>query len=179
MRFEPYEKIGIEELRMTEEKERKCIDCGNTLKSKKAIRCLRCNRIFQNKSVKIICETCGKEFVKPLCRTKDNRCKKSGRFCSQKCYGIWMSKNMEGDKNPAWLGGISKDFSKWGSRGQYRRLRYLVFKRDNYTCQICEKQKDLNIHHVIPYKISKNNDLENLITICRSCHSKEDWKWRR
>ncbi len=42
------------------------------------------------------CEECGKEFVVEQSR------KNEARFCSRSCKGIWMSKNLVGEKNPTW-----------------------------------------------------------------------------
>jgi 5-methylcytosine-specific restriction endonuclease McrA len=39
---------------------------------------------------------------------------------------------------------------------------------------LCDSVKILNVHHKIPYRYSKSHALENLITLCRSCHSKEE-----
>lgn len=54
--------------------------------------------------------------------------------------------------------------------------RLLVLKRDNYTCQICGSKEKLCVHHkdgngrnvLAKYK---NNNLDNLITLCHRCHS--------
>ena len=45
-----------------------------------------------------------------------------------------------------------------------------VLRRDNYGCRDCGKTGRLDIHHVDFNK--KNNDIENLITVCASCHTK-------
>lgn len=50
--------------------------------------------------------------------------------------------------------------------------RNKILKRDNYTCQICGNKEKLIVHHkdeTINSKV-KNNDLNNLITLCRGCH---------
>ncbi len=46
--------------------------------------------------------------------------------------------------------------------------------RDNYTCRSrgCESNDDLVVHHIVGYLTGGTNDLENLITLCRSCHSR-------
>lgn len=47
----------------------------------------------------------------------------------------------------------------------------LAYKRDNYTCQRCNKktkQKNIIIHHID--NDDTNNVLENLICLCRGCH---------
>lgn len=44
-----------------------------------------------------------------------------------------------------------------------------IRERDNYTCAMCERQKDkLDIHHV---DYTKHTVPENCISLCRDCHS--------
>lgn len=75
----------------------------------------------------------------------------------------------------------------------FGRRKDVILSRDNYQCQICgmsrkehykKYSKDLEIHHIDgnginKKKIDKNNDLDNLITLCCKCHKKIDgWKIR-
>ena len=47
------------------------------------------------------------------------------------------------------------------------------YKRDNWACKKCGyKGQRLNAHHIIPWSLSKNDSLNNLITLCVSCHKK-------
>ncbi|MCL4417645.1 MAG: HNH endonuclease [Actinobacteria bacterium] len=72
--------------------------------------------------VKRNCEICGKEFY-----TIPYLIKKGwSRFCSQKCSGIWKSKNFSG-----------KNHYKWREKAKYK-------------CQICGKEKE-----IIPSRIKK------------------------
>lgn len=41
---------------------------------------------------------------------------------------------------------------------------------DNYTCQQCGGSNKLEVHHWEPYRFSFDNSIDNLITLCRSCH---------
>jgi hypothetical protein len=51
------------------------------------------------------------------------------------------------------------------------KLRKEIFKRDNYTCQYCNKVGGiLECDHVIPYSKGGSNDITNLITACRKCN---------
>src|SRR3990167_4164151 len=50
-----------------------------------------------------ICEQCGREF-----EAKRNYKKYRARFCSQKCFGLWQSKNRQGNKAAHWKGGKIK-----------------------------------------------------------------------
>lgn len=82
---------------------------------------------------------------------------------------------LSGKNNGRWTGGTryKTNWSHW------IRLTDIVRERDNWTCQECglkENGRLLDVHHNVPYKISHDNSLDNLITLCRSCHSKEEQK---
>lgn len=54
---------------------------------------------------------------------------------------------------------------------RWQKKRLEIFKRDNFTCQICgETTKPLNVHHEEyngePWEIADNK----LLTICETCH---------
>jgi hypothetical protein len=70
----------------------------------------------------------------------------------------------------AWRGG--KSFESY-STDWTKTLRISIRERDKYICKVCgEKQGDI-MHHVhhIDYE-KKNCNPSNLITLCKSCHSK-------
>ncbi|MCB8924054.1 MAG: HNH endonuclease [Ardenticatenaceae bacterium] len=53
------------------------------------------------------------------------------------------------------------------------QIRLLALRRDQYTCQHCQtKNVDLQVHHVVPVKQGGQEQLDNLITLCHSCHHK-------
>lgn len=65
-------------------------------------------------------------------------------------------------------------------------VRYFVFARDKYTCQVCRKSKDkiFNTHHIVYVSHGGNDRADNLITVCTDCHTHENhqkgkvlWKW--
>ena len=57
------------------------------------------------------------------------------------------------------------------SRLAWRQRRAAVLKRDGYCCTRCGVAAEhLDAHHKIPWKISKNDEMDNLVTLCRSCH---------
>ncbi|NJL70689.1 MAG: HNH endonuclease [Candidatus Competibacteraceae bacterium] len=53
----------------------------------------------------------------------------------------------------------------------YRRMQTL--KRDNYACTSCGVRHNLEVHHKSPRSKERNDKLENLITLCNTCHGKE------
>lgn len=56
--------------------------------------------------------------------------------------------------------------------------RYFVFARDNYTCQCCGKSKDkiLQTHHIVYRSNGGTDRVDNLITVCTSCHTSDNHK---
>lgn len=70
------------------------------------------------------------------------------------------------EKNYFWKGGIS--FEPYGLEFN-EDLKNLVRKRDDYICQLCGDEGNI-VHHIDYNK--KNNSNENLITLCKSCHTK-------
>lgn len=75
-----------------------------------------------------------------------------------------------GEKHPNWKGGKAKD-KRIGV--EYINWRAQVYKRDNFTCQACNKRGgDLEAHHVKAWSSSPElrHDLNNGVTLCRKCH---------
>ena len=92
----------------------------------------------------------------------------------------WTGKkrpNMRGEKNPCWNNGSSLTYYRKNSAELKEKIE-IVKKRDNFTCQVCGKKGEVT-HH-IDYN-RKNNSVDNLIFLCRSCHAKtnfnrKDWQ---
>ncbi|ARU63911.1 hypothetical protein CBW65_13955 [Tumebacillus avium] len=42
--------------------------------------------------------------------------------------------------------------------------------RDDYACQICYNDLDLEVHHIVPRQFGGSHNEDNLITLCSSCH---------
>jgi hypothetical protein len=69
----------------------------------------------------------------------------------------------------------------------YYDVRYYVFSRDGYTCQVCQKKgKTLHTHHIIYQSEGGTDRADNLITVCSDCHTSENhkkggilWKWMK
>lgn len=80
------------------------------------------------------------------------------------------SEQMKGEKHPNWQGG--KSFEPYGI--EFFDIRELALERDNFRCVNCGAKRILCVHHIDKNKL--NNDVENLITLCRSCHMKLHWR---
>lgn len=98
-----------------------------------------------------------------------------GRFCSRECLSEWMSENWTGEDHHRWKGGETRYLGNW------KKARKEALQRDDNECQLCGKGADEigrnpDVHHIKPIREHEDprqaHDLENLITLCRSCHSK-------
>lgn len=49
-------------------------------------------------------------------------------------------------------------------------IRKKVYKRDGHKCVMCGKKGKLHAHHIVPVRVSKNNSLSNLVSVCEKCH---------
>ena len=59
----------------------------------------------------------------------------------------------------------------------YYDVRYFVFARDEYTCQVCKrKNKILHTHHIVYRSEGGTDRADNLITVCTDCHTNENHK---
>jgi hypothetical protein len=83
----------------------------------------------------------------------------------------------KGQKPWNYIDGRSKILTPARYGDDWDKIRYLVYLRDKFICQDCGAFGiKLHVHHKIPFLISKDNSLNNLITLCVSCHRKEDAK---
>jgi len=101
-------------------------------------------------------------------------CLSRGRASFKGRKAPWAKNNPHlfkpGFKHINWKGGVRC----W--RGtEWRSLAKEIRKRDNYMCVDCGSCKNLSVHHIIPYRITKDNSFDNLETLCRSCHAKKDF----
>ena len=68
------------------------------------------------------------------------------------------------------------DYQKGQTYGYYD-VRYYVFARDSYTCQVCKKKdKILQTHHIKYVSKGGSNRADNLITVCTDCHTSKNHK---
>jgi len=156
-----------------------CPICGKTFTDFSCKHRTYCSQLCADRSRpdrggKIInkCIVCGKIFT-PNRRGASGR---SARFCSHGC----SEKYHTGGHHWNWLGG--KSFEPYSTEFT-EELRRAIRDRDNHTCQGCGKKdgvlnRKLHIHHIDYNK--KNNNPNNLISLCCSCHAKtnfdrEDW----
>lgn len=122
------------------------------------------------KSKVVLCEICNKEIELPPYRTRNA----THHYCSSKCRGIGVGKYQSGTNNPAY----NPDKTDNERLIERKYLEYyewvrLVYKRDNYTCQISNKKGgDMVAHHLNSYNWDKEHriDINNGVTISKKIH---------
>ena len=71
------------------------------------------------------------------------------------------NRNKESDKKRIQLYSVNWDI-----------IRKKVYARDNFRCVLCGKKTKLSCHHIVPVRISHDNSMSNLVSVCESCHKK-------
>jgi len=63
---------------------------------------------------------------------------------------------------------------RYGKKKKFnKKIRFEVFKRDNFTCQYCGKTPPsvtLEIDHIRPVSKKGTNNINNLVTACFDCN---------
>jgi 5-methylcytosine-specific restriction endonuclease McrA len=55
---------------------------------------------------------------------------------------------------------------------EYTVMRRTVLVRDGWHCQDCRSANNLQVHHLKSRSQLGNDIMDNLITLCASCHGK-------
>jgi hypothetical protein len=100
-----------------------------------------------------ICKNCGKEFI------RYSGILNKETFCSHECYNIYRDNHR------------SSSCTRQLTNRTFLALRKETLKKFP-ECVLCGSKKNLHIHHIFTRR--ENEDLcyiiNNLITLCRSCH---------
>jgi len=115
------------------------------------------------------CEYCGEDYeVYPSQAPRSS-------FCSAECQLDWMHDTYRGEDHPRH---VSHTTGWYGP--EWEDIRAEIHDRDGHSCVVCGAERDetpqLDVHHIVPYRKFESNEeahsKDNLITLCRSCHSK-------
>ena len=101
---------------------------------------------------------------------------KTKRLISEKLKGKFVREN-----NPNWKGGTYSR-NRYVDMFESRMWREKVFKRDNFTCQLCNKHGcELNAHHIKKWADYEKLrfEVDNGITLCIPCHNKTKFNEKR
>lgn len=165
---------------------KKCFGCGKEMNkpykfSKKQWKETRfcshkCHgKTMERKKITFECQFCYKTV------TKKTRNDWKNKFCGKQCAGKAAVKiatdvrDFNRENNPSWKGGVCSKNKLGRTSKNYLLWKDLVFKRDDYTCQICGvKNEYFHADHIEKY--SKSEEKRYLInngrTLCRKCHFK-------
>ena len=107
---------------------------------------------YKNGNIKRICKLCKKQYK---AKTQNQI------YCSKKCAEIANSFEYQ---------------AKNGGSTLFLKLRFEIFKRDNFTCQYCgrnvkEDNIKLCIDHIYPKSKNGKYKSDNLITACFECNT--------
>jgi predicted transcriptional regulator len=88
-----------------------------------------------------------------------------------------LSKAMRGESNGQWRGGICPTDARL-KHWSWKQARAACYERDNWTCQDCgvkcRNKVRIQAHHIIARRDGGGDELENLVTLCASCHRKRE-----
>lgn len=101
-------------------------------------------------------------------------------------YGVPFSENSVARRFGSWKKGLAAVARAMNGSGEMplpairvtvKRMplsvarRFDVFKRDGYTCRICQKAGgELEVDHIMPVSRGGTNAMENLQTVCWACN---------
>ena len=74
-----------------------------------------------------------------------------------------MSRNIIGERNPRWNGGVSE----YPNHIKMKRNRLIKLKEADCKCEVCGKEAFI-VHHLDESK--DNHEIDNLAILCKRCH---------
>ena len=102
----------------------------------------------------------------------------SGKTKSCSCLRVDNMNNIRvenyGEDHGMWKGGTSTQRERFMQTKEYKNWRSEVFKRDNYTCHLCNTRGyKLVAHHIKNYSeyLELRVDINNGIKLCEKCHT--------
>jgi len=99
------------------------------------------------------------------------------KYCGYKCSNLSLAEKRvypTGKMNHLWKGGITSMSRARVNNAKWRKKAELVRKRDGYECQGCHYKGKLYVHHIVPWRITHDDNEMNLITLCARCHKKQE-----
>ena len=99
------------------------------------------------------------------------------RLLADEAIKAWKCRQKADEKREA----DNERLKRWrqqrgGSERNWDRLRGEVFTRDGRKCVRCGSAEDLHCDHILELSDGGTNDPDNLMTLCRSCHSRKTAK---
>jgi 5-methylcytosine-specific restriction endonuclease McrA len=102
--------------------------------------------------IKCVCKVCSREF-------EILESYSTGQYCSQKCMGEAYKKENAQTAMVYTIAGWDK-------------TRKEALNKTGGTCAICSTSEGIiDVHHIIPFRLMGKHESDNLIPLCRKCHS--------
>lgn len=98
------------------------------------------------------CKQCKTEF-KVYRSALSGKTNASGNFCKRPCYEQWLCQT---------------DRVK-GRGSRWRSIRNDAVRRQPF-CAMCGRAKRLQVHHIVPYRLTRDNRQVNLVPLCAKHH---------
>lgn len=151
-------------------------DIKSLLDTRRTLRCSRRNRKTRYRKIRFLNRRKPKDWLPPSLQSRiDATFRWIDKFCSllpNPKLHIEVGKFDAAKMINPEISGV--DYQHGQAYGYYD-VRYFVFARDNYTCQVCHKsnEKILHTHHLLYKSKGGTNRADNLITVCSECHTYE------
>lgn len=127
---------------------------------------------WKSKRVTVLCDHCGKEIQKIPSRIGKLN------YCNWTCSRLAHRAKISGERHVFWTGG------SLASRGTaWDRIRMEIIVNQGGRCAHCGMSDadhrtkygmSLNVHHKTLYRLTMDNDRDNLEALCTKCHKKAD-----
>ena len=85
-----------------------------------------------------------------------------------------IAKKLRGSLNHRWKGGISSEHKLFQCSPEWEHIAKKIRKKYSYICYNCGKNPSYDVHHIIPWRKTKDNSENNLVLLCKSCHMKSE-----
>lgn len=106
------------------------------------------------------CKQCGAGIYRSNARWAGSP-RTHGAFCNRTCHSLYI----RGANNSQYVDGRQPAVYP----AKYRGSRSQVLNREKHRCFLCSKDEPLDVHHID--RNEKNNELWNLVALCRRCHN--------
>lgn len=126
-----------------------CLHCSKPVKTAQARFCsVKCKSDASR--ITRTCKHCSSEFSVLKSALKSNA---SGNFCSRPCYEKYLC---NGDRIT-------------GRGSQWARIRSDILSAFPF-CAVCGTTRNLQVHHIVPFRLTHDNSKENLVPLCVKHH---------
>lgn len=120
----------------------------------------RCARVAPVEPVTLSCAVCAAAFVVPPRRVGSAKC------CSRPCQAKYVGRLARRR---------TVDRMSRITTAAWKERRAEVLARDGHRCLDCGTGERLTVHHIVPWRETQDDRIENLVTLCRRCHLMAEW----